>query len=82
MILLMGIFAFYCGFIYNDMMSLPLDLFGTCYRNLATYPASNDGIVWDYLPDASNTTTRITTTDYINNSGSYKKTIKSYFWRG
>lgn len=33
LILLMGFFAFYCGFIYNDMMSMPLDLFGTCYDN-------------------------------------------------
>ena len=33
MLLLMGFFATYCGFIYNDMMSIPLDLFGTCYQN-------------------------------------------------
>jgi len=32
MLLLMGFFAFYCGLIYNDMLSIPLDLFGTCYR--------------------------------------------------
>lgn len=31
LLLLMGFFAVYCGFIYNDMMSMPLDLFGTCY---------------------------------------------------
>ena len=28
---MMGFFATYAGFIYNDMMSLPLNLFGTCY---------------------------------------------------
>lgn len=28
---LMGFFACYCGFIYNDLMSLTLD-FGTCYN--------------------------------------------------
>ena len=31
LLLLMGLFATYCGLIYNDMMAIPLDLFGTCY---------------------------------------------------
>mmetsp|Transcript_20061 Transcript_20061/g.17153 ORF Transcript_20061/g.17153 Transcript_20061/m.17153 type:complete len:172 (+) Transcript_20061:1363-1878(+) len=31
LLLLQGIFACYCGFIYNDMSSVPLNLFGTCY---------------------------------------------------
>ncbi len=31
LIALMGLFACFCGFIYNDMMSLTLD-FGTCYN--------------------------------------------------
>jgi V-type H+-transporting ATPase subunit a len=30
----MGVFAFYCGFIYNDFFSLPLKLFGTCFENV------------------------------------------------
>ncbi len=34
MLLLMGLFATYCGLIYNDMMSLPLDIFGSCYENI------------------------------------------------
>lgn len=34
MILLMGMFALYCGIIYNDFMSLPMNLMGyTCYDN-------------------------------------------------
>jgi V-type H+-transporting ATPase subunit a len=28
---LMGFFALYCGFLYNDFASLRLNLFGSCY---------------------------------------------------
>ncbi len=27
----MGVFAFYCGLVYNDFMSIPWNLFGSCY---------------------------------------------------
>jgi len=33
LILLQGFFAFYCGLIYNDFMSLTFNLFGTCYTS-------------------------------------------------
>jgi len=32
MLLLMGAFAFYAGLIYNDFLSLPLELFKSCYN--------------------------------------------------
>lgn len=31
LILMMGIFAFYNGWIYNELFAIPLDTFGSCY---------------------------------------------------
>jgi len=32
LLLLMGFMALYCGFIYNDFLSMPWNLFGTCWH--------------------------------------------------
>lgn len=34
LLLFMGFFAFYCGWMYNDFLSMPLGIFGTCYENV------------------------------------------------
>ena len=31
LVLLMGIFAFFNGIIYNEFFAIPLDIFGSCY---------------------------------------------------
>ena len=33
LLLLMGIFAFFCGWMYNDFLSLSFPVFGSCYNN-------------------------------------------------
>ena len=42
LILLMGFFAFYCGFVYNDFSSLAMNFFGSCY-NPYDYQLDNQG---------------------------------------
>jgi V-type H+-transporting ATPase subunit a len=41
-ILLLGFFAFYCGFLYNDFLSVPLPIFGTCYTNVDDHASKLD----------------------------------------
>ena len=31
-ILMMGFFAFYCGWVYNDFIGYNLNVFGSCYK--------------------------------------------------
>jgi len=32
LVLMMGFFATYCGSVYNELFSIPFDLWGTCYE--------------------------------------------------
>ncbi len=41
MILLLGIFSTFTGFIYNDMMAIPLYLFDSCYDQRTGAPIKN-----------------------------------------
>ncbi len=43
LITFMGAYAFYNGLIYNDYLSIPLNLFGSCYKA--------EGEEWVRIPD-------------------------------
>lgn len=50
LLILMGFFAFFSGFIYNDFASIPFNLFGSCYEkqegtNITT---REDGCVYPF----------------------------------
>ena len=35
LIFLMGMFGMFAGFIYNDFMSIPLNIYGSCYNTVS-----------------------------------------------
>lgn len=48
---MMGFWALYCGFIYNDFMALPLNIFGSCYTEStdgATYTRNSDTCIYPF----------------------------------
>jgi V-type H+-transporting ATPase subunit a len=48
MLLLMGFFATYMGFIYNEFFAIPLEIFGSCYDPTPTGP-----VTWNPAPNAT-----------------------------
>lgn len=41
LLLLMGFFAFFAGWMYNDFLSIPINIFGTCYINKGEVAVKN-----------------------------------------
>jgi V-type H+-transporting ATPase subunit a len=46
LLLLMGIFAFYAGWLYNDFVSIPLDIFGSCYTSVGKAVTRKENCVY------------------------------------
>jgi V-type H+-transporting ATPase subunit a len=44
LLLFQGFFAFYCGWMYNDFMAMPWNIFGSCYNTHDTHGVPADGI--------------------------------------
>jgi V-type H+-transporting ATPase subunit a len=66
MLLLMGLFATYMGFIYNEFFAIPLELFGSCY---ARDPTFDPTLVQGYTCGDSdaNPCPRFPTSHYVRN---------------
>lgn len=56
LILLMGIFALYNGFVYNEFFAIPLEIFGSCFDEeivvLSNQKETNQTVILDKTKDA------------------------------
>jgi len=52
-VFLMGFFACYCGFLYNDFMSISFNFFDSCYdaKSTALYPGLTSEHIYPYKAD-------------------------------
>ncbi len=48
-ILMMGFFAFYCGWVYNDFMGMNMNIFGSCYK-IEPMPEEGEGLEKEFRP--------------------------------
>lgn len=49
LLFLMGIFACFCGLVYNDFLSIPWNLFGSCYhREKGNFVRSYEGCTYPF----------------------------------
>jgi len=48
LIAMMGFFAFYCGFIYNDFMAMPWNFFGSCYTTSGSIVTRKEDCVYPF----------------------------------
>jgi V-type H+-transporting ATPase subunit a len=51
LLLLMGFFAFYSGWMYNDFLSIPLNVFGTCYTDKGETAVRKENCVYPFGMD-------------------------------
>jgi len=46
LMLMCGFFALYCGFIYNEMFSIPTNLWGSCYETMEGHNAREAELIY------------------------------------
>ena len=71
LLLLMGVFAFYSGWIYNEFFSIPLNVFGSCYGD-AHYEEEAERLYDDCVYPIGMDPRWIRTTNELNYFNSYK----------